>query len=193
MKLILGSSSWSRKAVMDDLGLEFDVYSPDIDEKAIRDEDPVKLVELVGMGKLDKCCEKFEGEEVMIICGDQVCDFEGRIMEKPVDEAEAREFLRSYSGKSMFKVNSVCVADLRTGLRKCVVTKCEIVFKTYGEDVIDELMTDELLMNASGAVSVNGGFDHLYIEKLKGDMSEFYGLPKKVLLKLLSDIEKFNK
>ena len=44
MKLILGSASPRRKKILQGMGYKFDVIVPDIDEKAIRDPDPEKLV-----------------------------------------------------------------------------------------------------------------------------------------------------
>ena len=47
LKIVLGSSSIFRRQIMEGFGYEFTVISPDIDEKAIRDENPDELVRKV--------------------------------------------------------------------------------------------------------------------------------------------------
>ena len=40
VRVILGSSSFTRKLLLKEMGVDYEIQSPDIDEKAIRDEDP---------------------------------------------------------------------------------------------------------------------------------------------------------
>jgi predicted house-cleaning NTP pyrophosphatase (Maf/HAM1 superfamily) len=59
LKLILGSSSKYRKALLEDFGVgPFDTMNPDIDEKAIRDADPAKMVVMISGGKMDALVEQ---------------------------------------------------------------------------------------------------------------------------------------
>jgi len=51
MKIILGSKSKGRKQILQNLGYDFVVMDPNIDEKSIRDSDPKKLVTLLAKAK----------------------------------------------------------------------------------------------------------------------------------------------
>src|SRR3989338_4937745 len=95
MKIILGSGSKSRRQILSDLGYEFEIVLPDIDEKSIRDADPSKLVLKIANAKADKVLKMVSGP-YLIITGDQVVNCNGKILEKPVDAAQAREFIRGY-------------------------------------------------------------------------------------------------
>ena len=54
LKLILGSSSKFRKALLRGFGYEnFETMNPDIDEKAIRHADPSTMVKMISNGKMD--------------------------------------------------------------------------------------------------------------------------------------------
>lgn len=53
MKIILGSQSRSRRKVLEKLGYEFEVMPADIDEKAIRFDDPTKLTLVLARAKAD--------------------------------------------------------------------------------------------------------------------------------------------
>src|ERR1035437_10016311 len=100
MKIILGSSSAGRKLIMGELaqefGFDFEVMSPDIDEKAVRSDSPSDMVMAIANAKVDVLISKIK-EPAILICSDQVVLYEGKIREKPVDEKEAREFLQSYA------------------------------------------------------------------------------------------------
>ncbi|ONM26893.1 Maf-like protein CV_0124 [Zea mays] len=52
-KLILGSSSVARKHILEEMGLEFQVMTADIDEKSIRRENPDDLVMVLAEAKAD--------------------------------------------------------------------------------------------------------------------------------------------
>jgi len=52
-QLILGSSSVARKHIIEEMGLEFQVMTADIDEKSIRRENPDDLVMVLAEAKAD--------------------------------------------------------------------------------------------------------------------------------------------
>jgi len=53
MKIILGSASARRKDILQQMGYEFEVMSANIDEKAIRFDDPKKLTLAIVNAKAD--------------------------------------------------------------------------------------------------------------------------------------------
>ena len=50
-QIILGSSSRWRKDILEKMGYEFTCMSPDIDEKAIRHEDPKEMTLMIARAK----------------------------------------------------------------------------------------------------------------------------------------------
>ena len=75
--LVLGSGSASRAAILRELGLKFDIQKPDIDEKAIRFDDPAELVLALGLAKAAAMLEGARGDALrksraLLITGDQV-------------------------------------------------------------------------------------------------------------------------
>ena len=78
-----------------ELGFDFDVMIPDIDEKTIRLDNPRELVMAIAHAKTDALLAKIK-EPTILIVSDQVVLYEGEVREKPIDELEAREFVRSY-------------------------------------------------------------------------------------------------
>ena len=60
LRIILGSASPARKKILQEMGYEFDVLPAGIDEKAIRSDDPRKLV-------FDACIRKSRGASSLIL------------------------------------------------------------------------------------------------------------------------------
>ncbi|CAK7349303.1 unnamed protein product [Dovyalis caffra] len=52
-KLILGSASFSRRKILEEMGYEFKIATADIDEKSIREEKPEDLVMTLAEAKAD--------------------------------------------------------------------------------------------------------------------------------------------
>lgn len=121
----LGSGSKSRREIMSELGNElgfsFETISADIDEKAIRTHNPEELVLKLAHAKADAIVERMKtnsGElEGLLITCDQVVVHESRILEKPENEQEAREFIAGYGRAPASTVGSVVCTCLRSGRR----------------------------------------------------------------------------
>ena len=98
MNIILGSSSTSRKTVLTSMGFAFTVISPDIDEKAIRREDPRELIEAIAQAKMDAVLRLIQ-EDAIVITSDQVMVVDGKVREKPQSKEEAYEFISTFHTK----------------------------------------------------------------------------------------------
>lgn len=84
LRLILGSSSASRRQILAEMGYSFTLLSADIDEKEIRKEKPEELVVALAHAKADAIMEKLRDngmmkeildsqETTLLITADQVC------------------------------------------------------------------------------------------------------------------------
>lgn len=127
VRVWLGSGSASRHALMKEIMEEYGELmtfmgkvSADIDEKAIRYDDPRQLVLALAHAKADAILEKengFGGEDGYLITCDQVVLHKGCILEKPEDEGEARRMIEGYAEAPASTVGSTVVTHVRTGKR----------------------------------------------------------------------------
>ena len=113
MKIILGSKSVRRKWVLKNAGYDFEVMTADIDEKKIRISDPRQLVLALAHAKAEAILPKINTPGVLITA-DQVVVCNGKILEQPRDEKEAREFISYYLEYPMETVSSIVVTDVMT-------------------------------------------------------------------------------
>lgn len=197
-RLILGSKSATRQAILREMGLEFSCMSPDIDEKAIGDrqqDQPADLVLAVARAKAAALLKTLETASpppatgTLLLCGDQVVVHEDRILEKPVDAAEAREFIRGYGRSPCQTVGSVVVTDTSSGLQVEGVDTATIHFQPIPDAVIDELVEEGEIFYCAGGLMVEHPKVQPYLDRIDGTEDSVMGLSKMLVQKLIQEIQ----
>jgi septum formation protein len=130
--LILGSGSSTRRAILSEMGLAYEIHKPDIDEKAIRRTDPADLVLALGRAKAAALLEgpqaaDFAARRAFILTADQVVVWKGQILEKPENEAEARAFIAGYAESPPRTVGSCVISCTVTGKQWTAVDEACVV------------------------------------------------------------------
>jgi septum formation protein len=188
MKLILGSSSQFRRAVMDELGFEYEVMAPEIDEKAILIDDPDALVLAIAHAKADALVGAVEGE-ALIITSDQVVVWNGEIREKPQDREEAKRFIMSYGEHPAVIINGLVVTHVPSGRRVELVSAMHTWYMPIPDLAAEEILdTSDVMFCAGGLQTEHPLFRHFMIHT-DGSDDHAMGLPKGELLKLLTEFK----
>lgn len=188
MKIILGSQSDGRRKILESMGCQFEVMNPSIDEKAIRFDDPIKLTLAIANAKADILLPKIQ-KPAILITADLVVAWNGKILEKPKDKDEAREFLRGYSIKPPETVVAVVVVDVATGKRREGVDVVKLWFKTIPDDELEKLISSEYVCACAGGFFIEDPTLKKYIDKIDGDVDSVIGLPKKLIGRFLEEIK----
>ena len=188
MKIILGSSSQGRQEILKEMGYDFEVMAPDIDEKAIRHEDAKELVLRLGNAKADALIPKIK-DSALLITSDQVVAWKDQIREKPENDEEAREFLRTYHEAPAETICSIVVTNTATGKRVSGVDIARVYFKEIPEDVIDKFIGRKDIFWRAGGFSIKDPLLQPYIEKIEGTINSIMGLPKELTERLLKEAQ----
>ncbi|PAN43019.1 hypothetical protein PAHAL_8G204700 [Panicum hallii] len=194
-KLILGSSSVARKHILEEMGLEFQVMTADIDEKSIRRENPDDLVMVLAEAKADAIMSRLniadyqkEGSQpTLLITSDIVVVHEGIIREKPTTKEEARQFLKGYSGGHVSTVGSVVVTNLTTGKRLGSLDKAEVYFHDIPDEVIENLIDEGVVFRVAGGLLLEHPLTLPFVEAVVGSSDSVMGLSKEIANKLIHD------
>ena len=106
-KLVLASASPSRKMLLEQAGLTFEVKVSGVDEAVPEDFTPAQTVE---------CLAQRKGRAVLPLCGDaaviaadSVVSLDERIIGKPKDDEDAKATLRALSGHTHQLYTGVCL------------------------------------------------------------------------------------
>lgn len=187
MKIILGSQSSGRKKILTQMGYKFIVMHPNIDEKKIRHQDPKKLVLALAYAKADALLPRIK-KPAILITSDQVVYCNNRIIEKPEDKNEAREFLRLYSQHPVKTINATVVTNAANKKQLGAIDTATIWFRPIPEKVIEQLVKKSLILNCAGGFYIDDPVLKKYILKIKGTIESIMGLPKELTEQLITTI-----
>ncbi len=187
MKIILGSSSKYRQRVLKEMGYQFEILSSDVDEKAIRFDDPQNLVLVLAKTKAEALLKRIK-EPAILITADQVVTCDGEIREKPESEQQAREFLDSYGRFPASTVSAVVVTNTQTKKQAQGVQISTIYFKPLPQDIIEKLITKGEVFHCAGGFRSEDPLVQPYIEKIDGTIDSLMGLPKELTKRLMLEV-----
>ncbi|GFR43639.1 hypothetical protein Agub_g4740 [Astrephomene gubernaculifera] len=192
-RIILGSSSFGRRQIMDQLaaehGFSYEVKTADINEKAIRDPDPEKLVRLLARAKREAIVAKMRaaGEElrgILITC-DQVVVHEDRVLEKPGSVDEAHDYIEGYGRSPASTVGAVVATDLVSGRAAEDVERAFIHFRPIPPEVRQQLVAEGQVFYCAGGLMVEHPLVVPHIARLEGSQCSVMGLPRQLVMRLM--------
>ena len=188
MKIILGSSSAGRKSVLQNAGYNFEVMVADIDEKAIRKENPEELVMAIANAKADALLPQVK-EPSILITSDQVILYEGAVREKAVGEAEATAFLQSYSEAPAVTLGATVVINTATGKRVSGLQKTTVYFKPMPDLFIKEYIAGGQPFKGAGGFVIKDEALAPYLDHIEGRADSAAGLSMELLEKLIKEVK----
>lgn len=185
-RLVLGSSSPFRKALLEKLDLSFDCDSPDIDETPLKNEHPKDMVARLAKEKANAIAERHP--QAIIIASDQCATLDGKIIGKPGNHDAAVEQLTQASGRAVTFYTSLCVYNAGTNQYQESVEPFYVYFRTLSESQIENYLKKEEPYNCAGSFKSEGLGISLF-ERLEGnDPNTLIGLPLIQLIKMLDKL-----
>jgi len=182
VKILLASSSPRRHRLMTQLGVEFDVRAPDIDESVHDGEAPRRYVVRLAQ---EKSAAVEAGDDVLVIAADTTVELDGRVLGKPTDAADARRMLRDLSGRTHHVHSGVAVRvgeRAAAGLETTLVTMVPI-----GAAAIDWYVGTGEAVDAAGSYALQGA-GGIFVERVQGSVSNIVGLPMTLLARLCAEV-----
>ena len=175
--LVLASRSPRRRAILEQLGVEFRVVVPDVDE--LDDGDPRDLV----VENARRKARTVAGEEAArpVLGVDTAVVIDGRARGKPAGAAEAEELLRTLSGRA-HEVLSGLVLVGHEG-ESAEVASTRVRFRELDEATIEWYLATDEWRDVAGGYAIQSGGAAL-VEAIEGDYTNVVGLPVPVLLRL---------
>ena len=171
MEVILASQSPRRKELMGLFHVPFTVRAADIDETMDTTRSPYD--EVARVSRLKAEATPRENDDV-VIAADTIVVLGARVLGKPHSPEEAKEMLRSLSGRDHQVMTGVTVLRGETAVTVTEIT--DIHFRELTEGEIDAYVKSGEPMDKAGAYGIQGGAA-LFCEKLHGDYYNVMGLP----------------
>lgn len=182
-KIILASQSPRRRKLLKELNIDFTVVSPDFDEKIDTDEFSEKLIENLAFQKALSVSEKVDST-ALILSADTVVVLDNKILQKPKDENDAFQMLKSLSNKTHKVVTSVSLLDVES---RRSMTRSTISYVTFNE-ISDEQIKHYIMtcnpLDKAGAYGIQELDEH-FVRDVVGSFSNIVGLPTETVVQML--------
>lgn len=175
--LILASRSPQRRAILEQLGVDFTVVAPDVEELVEGDPEAVALenarrkASASGTGAIDS----------VVLGVDTVVCLDGRIYGKPGDRDAALATLRALSGQPHTVISGVCLID-GEGVRTAAAAT-EVEFRELDGWLVDWYVASGEWRERAGGYAIQGRGAAL-VRRIEGDYLNVVGLPVTSLLEL---------
>lgn len=190
MRMVLASGSPRRAALLNQLGLEFEVDPPDVDESRLPDERPDAYVERLAREKALTA----NAPETLVVAADTAVVHEGHLMGKPGHPEEARSMLRRLAGQVHEVVTGLAVAVGDEVHSLVDVTTVRMLPMT--EDEINEYVETGEPMDKAGSYALQGR-SGIFVESISGSPFTVVGLPihllPRLILRVGADLHRFER
>jgi septum formation protein len=175
--VILSSASPQRRAILEQLGVEFRVEVPEVEE--LVEGDPRDMV-------LDNALRKARsGSADLVLGADTTVVLEDRVLGKPRDRAEAAEFLAALNGSTHEVMTGIAVVD--AGSERSDVAVTQVRFRALDRTTLDWYLATGEWRDRAGGYAIQGRGAAL-VESIEGDYWNVVGLPVPALLRLVPDL-----
>jgi septum formation protein len=180
--ILLASTSPQRRAILEQLGLPFDVVAPRYEEHDPPGADPVALVRAHAAGKARSVAAEADGRPVLGV--DTTVYVEGRTYGKPADAADAERMLEELSGRTHTVLSGLCL--LTPGWELVEHDATDVRFRALSpRDIAWYIASGEWAGRAGGyAIQGRGG---RLVERVEGDYLNVVGLPGALLVRILAE------
>ena len=182
-KIILASGSPRRRELLKDLGIEFEIFKPDVDESRLKDEKPEDLCLRLSRLKAKSGAEKFP--DSIIIAADTIVVIDEKILGKPKGREDAFRMLKILQGREHEVITGVSVAQ-----NGKIISHAEhtiVKFTELNDSEIREYVSFGESDDKAGAYAIQGRGAAL-IERIDGDYFNVVGLPLCSLSKMLKSL-----
>lgn len=182
--LILASTSPYRRSLLERLGLEFSVCSPDVDETPRAGESPMDLVRRLAEAKARAGAA--QAGRALVIGSDQVAVVGDEVLGKPGSAERACAQLTRLSGQRVVFLTGLCLFNSAEDRTQLEVVPFSVVFRHLSSTQIQDYVRREQPFNCAGSFKSEGLGIALF-ERMEGDdPTALIGLP---LIRLVGMLE----
>lgn len=186
-KVVLASGSPYRANILRDAGVEFAVIVSDVDEDLQPKSEPAHYVRALATRKAQAVAQKV-GAGKLVIAADTICAIAGEIINKPLDEDDARRMIAHSCAAGLQRViTGVCVVDSGSRESWTFADTSLVEMAPASAEKIAEYVASGEPMGKCGALCIESG--RSFVKAWRGSYANIMGLPIERLLPLLFKLD----
>lgn len=189
MNIILASASPRRKEILENTNVKFKIMSSMIEELTLDNESPCQMVMRLAFEKGMDVASRQKSD--LIISADTIVVLDDIILGKPKDEIQAREMIKSLSGRSHQVITGISLINLDNNKKIIDYVISNVKFKSLSEQDINDYISTKESLDKAGAYGIQG-YGALLVDEIQGDYFNIVGLPISRLSDLLKKHFKIN-
>ncbi len=188
-KIILASSSPRRCALLNLMGINFDIIPSNINEDIFKNLKGSELVKKLSIEKAKHVFNKIDkiDKDICIIGCDTIVSIENKILGKPKDKKDALDMLCLLNNNMHTVFTGLSLLGLKNNVyfEETICSYSNVYFSNFSKsELIDYVETLEPIDKAGAyAIQGKGGF---LISKIEGDFYSIMGLPLNKLYNMLN-------
>ncbi|MCL4473728.1 MAG: Maf family protein [Actinobacteria bacterium] len=190
--MYLASKSPQRKALLEALGVDFEVVEPDYPEEELAGHLPAELVERHSRGKAFSILGQVEplpsGRHILGV--DTMVVILGRAAGKPRDEQQAFDYLRRLSGKTHLVYSGLTLLWAGAGpgerIEETAHAVTEVRFAPVPDSELEIYVAGGEWRGRAGGYAIQGRAS-AFVEEIRGDYTNVVGLPVPLLAAMLRE------
>lgn len=179
MRIYLASRSPRRRELLHQIGVDFEtlIGEVEVDETPLAGEAPAAYVERVTRAKAAQGLQIIHERRLIahpVLAADTTLEFNGEIIGKPVDAADAQAILQRLSGQVHRVITGVAVCDEQ----RCAYVQSisEVRFRAIDDEEIRHYVLSGEPMDKAGAYGIQGRAG-LFVAHIAGSYTGIMGLP----------------
>ena len=180
--LLLASTSPQRRAILEQLGLPFDVVAPRYEELPRPGVEPIDLVREHALAKARSVAAEAEDRPVLGVDTEVVLD--GRIYGKPATAQEADAMLEELAGRTHDVVSGLAIVT--AGWEAVAHDETRVTFRPLTPRDLARYVASGEWEGRAGGYALQGRGAAL-VRRIDGDYLNVVGLPAAVLVRLLAE------
>ena len=180
-RLVLGSASPARLALLQQAGLAPEVVVSGVDESSVRAPRVAEQVALLAAAKAADVAKR--ETDALVIGADSLLEFAGKALGKPADAADVRDRWRRMAGRSGVLHTGQALFDVREGAvasRDVAVASTVVWFAEPTPQEIEAYVASGEPLAVAGAFTLDG-LGAPFVRRVEGDPAAVVGLSLTVL------------
>ena len=180
-RLVLGSASPARLALLRQAGLAPDVVVSDVDESAVTAPSVAEQVALLAAAKATAVARR--QDDALVVAADSLLEFRGESLGKPADADDVRERWARMAGHSGVLHTGQALFDVREGAvvsRDVAVSSTVVHFASPTPEELEAYVATGEPLAVAGAFTLDG-LGAPFVRRVEGDPAAVIGLSLAVL------------
>ena len=187
IRMILASASPRRRELLAQAGYAFDVVPPGVDESAHLGgaSGPRAHAEELALAKAASVASRYPDH--LVIGADTVVDFNGEIIGKPRDAADAERITRKLFSRPHRVITGLALICLSEGTEIVRSDVTTVYPREMTEEQIAAHIAGRSWEDKAGAYAIQETGD-AFVQRLEGSLTNVMGLPMELLERLLAGL-----